>query len=145
MFQFLRRKNTGTRPEGYDDITLSPGYYSLNYQDKWTFPWAPAPAHEQRSAIANCWTGNQLPGMINFIPGVNLSKFTWNVPTSYQNMAAGRNYDTYMKYLKNSKLQIGNTQYNKGFNIATSTSYQSSEWMLEALQAWQNRVGGYSQ
>jgi hypothetical protein len=130
FWQLLSGRKVGSSPDRFDDVVLdyNPNY-ETNYQDTWTWPWAPAPAHEQRSALVNCWTGNQLPGMVNFIPGVDLSKMTWNHPTFYQNSPAGYSY------------KIGNKQYNVGRNIQTSSSIQSSQWQVQAYQAWLNRPG----
>jgi hypothetical protein len=126
-----REKAIGSKPQGMQDIGLyeSPAYIT-NYQDVWDWPWAPAPAHEQRSALVNCWTGNQMPGYTNFIPGMNQSKFVWNHPTFYMNTPSGQGFI------------IGNQQYNVGRNIQTGSAIQAGQWQVQAYQAWLNRVPG---
>lgn len=132
MFGILR-KALGSKPAGYEDIDLYDNPFLTNYQDKWTWPWPPAPAHEQRSALVNCWTGNQLPGEVNFVPGVQQSKYLWNHPTFYQNTPSGQGFI------------IGNKQYNSGYNIMGGSAIQSAQWQVQAYQSWLNRTGGYSQ
>lgn len=112
----------GSKPKGFTPINLyanpNTSYY---YQELQTFPWANAPAHEQTSALVNCWSGNQLPGDTNFIPGVPISNALWNVPTSYANALQKQ------------------VQFNKGFNIQTSGPVQQSNILQQAMQQWQNR------
>lgn len=109
-------------PAKWGNVQLYPSQQAQYfYQEKQTWPWASAPAHEQRSALVNCWTGNQLPGDTNFIPGVLNSYMLWNVPTSYANT-------------------FKNQQFNKGFNIVNSTPYQQATLLEQALQNWQSRV-----
>jgi hypothetical protein len=91
------------------------------YQEKQVFPWPSAPAHEQRSALVNCWTGNQLPGDVNFIPGVAASYHLWNIPTSYANT-------------------FKNQQFNRGFNIQNETPMQQADLLQQAITNWQNRM-----
>lgn len=119
------RKNAGTRPAGDKQILLypSPTIWGPGYQEKQVWTWAPAPAHEQRGALTNAWMGNQLPGPTNFIPNVALSKFTWNIPTSYANT-------------------LKNQQYNVGLNIMGMSSVQNSTLQAQIQQAWQNRKTG---
>ena len=117
---FWKRKK-GTQPDGMVDVVLHPSDTSMYYyQEKQTYNWPSAPAHEQRSALVNCWSGNQLPGPTNFIPGVPLSSFTWNVPTSYANT-------------------FKNQQFNKGFNIQNSTPQQQASLLEQAIVNWQAR------
>lgn len=117
-----RKKNSGSTPKGMEQIALySNPATAYFYQEKQVFPWANAPAHEQRSALINCWTGNQLPGMVNFIPGVPGSYDLWNVPTSYANT-------------------LKNQQFNKGLNIQNETVYQQADLLQQAITNWQNRV-----
>lgn len=126
-----RRDKIGSKPLGMVDVGLyESDTYITNYQDKQDWPYASAPAHEQRSALVNCWTGNQLPGYVNFIPGVQLSKFTWNHPSFYMNTPSGQGFI------------IGNQQYNIGRNIQTGSSIQAAQWQVQAYQAWLNRVPG---
>lgn len=89
------------------------------YQEKQIFPWPSAPAHEQRSALVNCWKGNQLPSSLNFIPGVPVSNALWYHPTSYSNSISKQ------------------VQYNKGYNIQTMGSIEGSSLMKDALLRWQ--------
>jgi hypothetical protein len=119
------RKRGGTIPGGYKDTVLYPNQvaWAPGYQEKQNWQYPPAPAHEQRSALINAWQGNQLPGPTNFIPGVALSRFTWNVPTSYANT-------------------LKNQQYNVGFNIQGYGSVQNAALQQAIQQAWQNRVQG---
>lgn len=117
------KKKHGTAPDGYQPITLHPSQSSqYYYQEKQNWTWGNAPAHETRAALVNCWTGNQLPGDTNFIPGVPLSSFTWNVPTSYANT-------------------LKNQQYSAGMNIQSQSAYQSGALLQQIQQAWQNRSG----
>lgn len=119
---FFKRRSKGSTPIGMQPIQLgtnpSAAYF---YQEKQTFPWPSAPAHEQRSALANCWTGNQLPGDVNFIPGVAASYALWNIPTSYANT-------------------FKNQQFTKGVNTQLSTPYQQADLLQQALMNWQSRV-----
>lgn len=119
---FRRKKNAGTIPQGMTSVVLHPNpnaqYF---YQEKVNWTWGSAPAHEQRSALVNAWQGNQLPGPTNFIPGVPLSHFTWNIPTSYANSL------------------VWQQQYNKAYNIQSSTPQQQAAMLQQAIQAWQNR------
>jgi len=115
----------GTKPAGYTNIVLHPSNTTQYfYQEKLNWTWAPAPAHEQRGALTNAWMGNQLPGPTNFIPGVPLSKFTWNVPTSYSNSLRK------------------NVQYNRGFNLHGQSAIQNASLQAAIQQAWQNRANG---
>lgn len=119
---WMRRKSQGSVPKTMTQVQLYPSMTAQYfYQEKQNWPWAPAPAHEQRSALTNCWEGNQLPGPTNFIPGVLASYMTWNVPTSYANT-------------------LMNQQYNKGLNIQNSSVFQQSDLLQQALQNWQARV-----
>jgi hypothetical protein len=119
------RLKRGSRPAGDRTIVLypSPVAYAPGYQEKQTYPWPSAPAHEQRSALVNAWQGNQLPGPTNFIPNVPLSHFVWNVPTSYMNT-------------------LRNQQYNVGMNIMGMSTIQNSTLQAQIQQAWQNRARG---
>lgn len=121
--RWFQRTKRGSRPIGFAPIQLAPSpvaqYY---YQEKQPYNWPSVPAHETRAGLTNAWQGNQLPGPINFIPGVQLSKFTWNVPTHYMN-------------------SLINQQYNKGFNTQGMSSVQSATLQTQILQAWQNRSG----
>lgn len=121
---FMRRKR-GSAPQGYVNISYGYDYAQHDYQAKWSWPWPPAPAHEQRSALTNFWRGNwnALPPSINFIPGVQQSKFVWNVPTSYQNT-------------------LKNQQYNAGYNLDSMSAYSSASLNQQIQQAWQNRLMG---
>lgn len=123
MKQFWkRRRSQGSVPAKWGSVTLYPSQQAQYfYQEKQTWPWPSAPAHEQRSALVNCWTGNQLPGATNFIPGVLASYMTWNVPTSYANT-------------------FKNQQFNVGFNIQQSTPMQQATILEQAIQNWQSRV-----
>lgn len=115
------RSKRGTAPDGFRTIVLSPNpNVQYFYQEKQVYPWPNVPAHETRAALTNCWQGNQLPGPVNFIPGVAKSKFTWNVPTSYMNT-------------------LKNQQYNRGFNIQSYSSVQSASLMAQVQQLWANR------
>lgn len=122
MWNPFSRKGKGSIPKGMTPITL---YSNPNaqyfYQELQTFPWPNAPAHEQVSALVNCWSGNQLPGSTNFIPGVPLSNALWNIPTSYANALQKQ------------------TQFNKGFNIQNSGPVEQSNIWSQAIQNWQNR------
>lgn len=127
---FSRRKK-GTKPQAWTDITYGYGMYeSRDYQDTWTWPWAPGVPLQTRAAVTNAWHGNQLPGEVNFIPGVAQSKFLWNQPTFYQNLPAGGGFN----------YKIGNVQYNSGFNIEGMTQYSTANLQATAYQAWINRV-----
>src|ERR1700747_917871 len=119
------RLKRGSRPRGDTQILLypSPTAWAPGYQEKQGYPWPPAPAHEQRSALVNAWSGNQLPGPTNFIPNVALSNFLWNVPTSYANT-------------------LKNQQYNVGMNIMGMSTVQNSTLQAQIQQAWQNRARG---
>lgn len=124
-------KKRGSRPDGWTDIILDYGRPEhRDYQDEWNWPWAPAPAHETLRAVSNCWTGNQMPGFINFIPGVPQSKVLWNQPTFYQNLPAGGGYN----------YRVGNLQYNSGFNIGTLSQYNTAQIQQQAYQAWAART-----
>ena len=116
------RRGRGSAPQGFIPIMLGPDWPQHNYQVKQTYPWPNAPAHETRAALTNCWSGNQLPGPVNFIPGVAVSKYVWSVPTSYSN-------------------SLKNQQYNVGFNIQGMSSMQSASLMAQIQQTWQNRSG----
>jgi hypothetical protein len=121
----------GTKPDGWTDVTYGYGQYeSRDYQDTWNWPWPPNPARETLRAVSNCWTGNQLPGYVNFIPGVPQSKFVWNQPTFYQNLPSGGGYN----------YRIGNIQYNSGFNIESLSQYGTAQMQQQALQAFQART-----
>lgn len=120
MWPFPKKK--GTAPDNFVPIMLEPGYPQVLYQVHQTYPWPPAPAHEQRSALVNCWQGNQMPGYTNFISSVPQSAFTWNVPTSYAN------------YLVNK-------QYNVGMNTGGMSAWNTSLMQLQAFQAWSNKAG----
>lgn len=124
MARWWMRSRRGTTPAGWSTISLypNPNAYAPGYQEKQVWTWPPAPAHETRAALTNAWMGNQLPGAVNFIPGVQLSKFTWNVPTSYANT-------------------LKNQQFNKGFNIQGYSSIQNASLQQQIQQAWQNRSG----
>lgn len=115
----------GSRPSSMQNIVLSanPTTMQPGYQEKQNWPWLPVPAHEQISALTNAWMGNQLPGPTNYIPGVPLSNFVWNVPTSYANT-------------------LKNQQYNVGMNIMGMSSVQNSSLQAAIQQAWQNRSRG---
>lgn len=117
-----KRRSQGSLPLGMVPVTL---YSNPNaeyfYQEKQTYNWPSVPAHEQRSALVNCWTGNQLPGDTNFIPGVPLSGALWNIPTSYANT-------------------FKNQQFNNALNIQTSTPVQQANLLQQALVNWQSRT-----
>jgi hypothetical protein len=113
-------KMKGSTPAGMGTISYYDDYPLHTYQNMITWNWPNVPAHEQRSALINNWTGNQLPGGTNFIPGVGLSNFTWNVPTSYANT-------------------LKNQQYNMGYNIQSQSAFSSSQMQVMAQQAWMNR------
>lgn len=119
------RKGRGTKPQGDAQILLYPRPSTMGpgYQEAQTYPWPPAPAHEQRSALVNAWQGNQLPGPTNFIPNVQLSQAVWNHPTAYQNT-------------------LRNQQYNVGLNIMGMSTVQNSTLQAQIQQAWQNRARG---
>jgi hypothetical protein len=119
------RRRGGTAPQGYRETVLYPSdvAWAPGYQEKQNWQYPSVPAHEQRSALVNAWEGNQLPGPTNFIPNVPLSRFTWNVPTSYANT-------------------LKNQQYNVGFNIHGYGSVQNAALQKAIQQAWQNRVQG---
>lgn len=119
---WLPRRGRGSAPTSWTNISYSPDYPQHDYQTKWVWPWPTVPAHETRGALTNAWTGNQLPGPTNYIPGVGLSKATWNVPTSYANT-------------------LKNQQYNVGFNIQSASAWNSAYMQAIAMQAWQNRTG----
>jgi len=121
-FRWPWERTVGTTPVGMIPITYSYDYPQHNYQVKERYPWPNVPAHETWAALSNAWGGNQLPGPTNFIPGVELSKFTWNVPTSYANT-------------------LMNQQYNKAFNIQGYGNVQNAIMMKQIQQAWQNRSG----
>lgn len=124
-----RMRHAGSKPAGYTELDYNELPFLTNYQDKWVYPWYNVPAHEQRSALVNCWTGNQLPGEVNFVPGVEQSKYLWNYPTFYMNTPSGQGFN------------IGNVQYNVGKNIQTSSSMQAANWQKQAYLAWLNRAG----
>lgn len=112
----------GSTPDGYTSVVLSPDYSQHFYQVKQSYPWPNVPAHETYAAVSNCWNGNQLPGDVNFIPGVSISSKLWNVPTSYANSPVNR-------------------QYNVGYNIQGYSPVQNANVRNAALQIWQNRAG----
>lgn len=122
ILDIFRNRVKSSKPSNWGVISLSPNpntqYY---YQEKQSWPWPSAPAHEQRSALVNNWTGNQLPGPTNFIPGVSQSYGLWNIPTSYANT-------------------LKNTQYNSGYNIGSQSSYSTALLQQIAQLQWQNRV-----
>lgn len=119
---FTKRRSQGSMPKGLAPIYLTPNPNAVYfYQEKQTYPWPSVPAHEQRSALVNCWTGNQLPGDVNFIPGVAASYATWNIPTSYANT-------------------LKNQQFTKGVNTQLDSAYHQSDLMAQAITNWQNRV-----
>ena len=120
MRWFSPRKK-GTAPDGFVPVMYREDYPAHFYQEHWNWPWPPAPAHEQRGALTNAWNGNQLPGPTNFIPGVPLSKGTWNVPTSYAN-------------------SLRNQQFNAGFNIQGYSAWQNATLQQQVQLQWQNRV-----
>lgn len=123
MARWWMTKKRGTAPAGWENIVLSPNPNTAYlYQEKQVWTWPPAPAHETRAALTNMWQGNQLPGPVNFIPGVALSKFIWNVPTSYANT-------------------LRNQQFNVGFNIQGYSATQNASLQQAIQQAWQNRSG----
>lgn len=97
------------------DYPMEHQYQAMN---TWVYP--SVPAHEQRSALINCWTGNQLPGECNYIPGVQSA--LWNHPTSYANT-------------------LVNQQYNQGYNIQTGSVLQNAQLQVSIMQAWLNRSG----
>lgn len=122
MKWWQRRKSQGSQPVGGTPVMLYPsGVAQYFYQEKQTYPWPPAPAHEQRSALTNCWAGNQMPGYNNFIPGVAASHDLWNIPTSYMNT-------------------LKNVQYNRGMNIQLQGQVPQSDLLQQALANWQNRI-----
>jgi hypothetical protein len=88
------------------------------YQEKQIWPWPSVPAHEQRSALVNCWTGNQLPSNLTYIPGVPVSTALWSHPTSYTNSISKQ------------------VQYNKGYNIQLSGPIEQSSLMRQAILNW---------
>ncbi len=120
------RNKSGSKPAGYSDIVLHPSTvaWAPGYQEKQNWTWPYVPAHESRGALTNAWMGNQLPGPTNFIPGVPLSKFTWNIPTSYPNAL------------------LKNVQYNRGFNLHGQSTIQNASLQAAIQQAWQNRANG---
>lgn len=118
--RFFGTRKTGSAPRDYVGIQYTYDYPMHDYQVKSNWPWPPAPAHETMAALTNCWSGNQLPGPTNFIPGVLKSKYTWNVPTSYANT-------------------LLNQQYNAGFNIHSYGAYQTSVLAMKAQKSWQDR------
>lgn len=120
VLDMFKRKKKGTFPDAFIPINLMQDAAQHDYQTKWTWPWPNVPAHEQRSALTNFWSGNQLPGYTNFMPGVPLSKFTWNVPTSYANT-------------------LRNQQYNSGFNIQGYSAYQNATLLQQVQMQWQAR------
>ena len=116
------RKGRGSAPKKMVDVNLYPSSHAQYfYQEKQTYNWPSVPAHEQRSALVNCWQGNQLPSTTTFIPGVPASQFLWNVPTSYANT-------------------LVNQQYNKAFNIQQMTPQQQATMLQQAMMQWQNRA-----
>lgn len=88
------------------------------YQEKQIWPWPSAPAHEQRSALVNCWHGNQLPSNMTYIPGVPVSTALWAHPVSYSNTISKQ------------------VQYNKGYNIQLQQPVEQSTLMKQALYNW---------
>lgn len=119
----IMNRRKGAKPYAWAPIQLAPNPHAMapGYQEKQTWPWPSAPAHEQRSALVNCWTGNQLPGDVNFIPGVWQSYSTWNIPTSYANT-------------------LKNQQFNVAQNILTQSSWSSAQAQQIAQIQWANRV-----
>lgn len=117
------RRDQGSAPAGWAPVSYHEDQPLHTYQNKWTWPWPHAPAHETRAALTNNWTGNQLPGLTNFIPNVPASVGVWNVPTSYSNT-------------------LRNQQYNVGLNTSGMSSMQSASLMTMIQQAWQNRATG---
>jgi hypothetical protein len=115
-------KKNGSKPIGDVPIILAYGAPMYFYQEKQTFPWPDAPAHESRGALTNAWTGNQLPGYTNVIPGVAASTVSWLHSTAYMNT-------------------LINKQYNVGYNIMTESSMQSAILTKMIQDAWQNRIG----
>jgi hypothetical protein len=113
-------KMTGSRPKGMNNIVYYDDYPLHTYQNMISWNWPNVPAHEQRSALVNNWTGNQLPGDTIFIPGMAMSNYTWNIPTSYAN-------------------SLLNQQYNQGYNIESMSAYSSGQLNVLAQQAWMNR------
>lgn len=116
------KRKHGTLPDKMVGIGYTGPAHMVAYQTRENYPWYSVPAHETRAALTNAWQGNQLPGPVNFIPGVALSRFTWNVPTSYMN-------------------SLKNQQYNAGFNIMGQGSVQQAAMNQAIQQAWQNRSG----
>jgi hypothetical protein len=123
MAWWRRNKGKGSQPAAFAPVDLHPNpnaqYF---YQEKQTYNWPSVPAHEQRSALINCWSGNQLPGPTNTIPGVAISKALWNIPTTYANAL------------------LKQQQFNKAYNIQASVPMEQSSLMQQALANWQNRV-----
>jgi hypothetical protein len=119
----LFAKMKGSKPAGFRNIEYYDDYPLHTYQNMVAWTWPNVPAHEQRSALINAWTGNQMPGYTNFVPGVMQSNFTWNVPTSYANT-------------------LKNQQYNQGYNIQSQSAFSSSQLTILAQQAWMNRYTG---
>jgi len=116
MFEYWKRNRQPTKPVGNIPI----GYRSLPrpMQDSWNYPWGYQISYSQKQG-ENAWTGNQLPGMTNFIPGV---------PESYSGFFVQRN------------LQLaGNYVLSRGANGTVSTAGQkkSNDMAQQAGGAWQ--------
>jgi hypothetical protein len=86
MFEYWKRNKKPTEPEGKRFITYRP--LPRPEQDAWSYPWGYQTSYSN-SMGKNCWAGNQLPGLTNYIPGVPESYATWYL---HRNLQLTRNY-----------------------------------------------------
>ncbi len=132
MWNPFKSKKTGTIPDQQYPVVYSPILsYRMTEQDKWTYPW-PHQTRPDWAAMINCWSGNQLPGATNFIPGVVQSYAPWMHHRNLMNNPPVTDL-------------IHNKQLNPGLNIAgmgqidSNLAIQSAgtDWHTKLVQIWQ--------
>ncbi len=122
----FKRDDRGSKPEGDVPIVYRPILsYRLTEQDMYNYPW-PHQTKNDWGGNVNCWSGNQLPGDTNFIPGVAQS---------------------FAPHVYNRNLQLTkNVPLNAGYNIAgmsqtaanEAVQSQGTDWHSKIVAAWQS-------